>query len=95
MAPRLDMLESHCNRKPLGEVNFNGCSEADIIAFRVPSSPSRKPPKPTDINEMQRMNHDIKKMLHSLKEQLAAVLKAKPARETASSAGIDILKISK
>ncbi|EFN89665.1 Serine/threonine-protein kinase polo [Harpegnathos saltator] len=86
MAPRVDMLESHCNRKPLGEMNFNGCSETDIITFRVPSSPSRKPAKPTDVNEMQRMNHDIKKMLHTLKEQLATVLKAKPAREITSLA---------
>lgn len=95
MAPRLDALESHCNRKPLGEMNFNGCSEADIIAFRVPGSPSRKPAKPTDV-EIQRMNHDIKMMLHTLKEQLAVVLKAKPARETtsASSSGMYSLPLS-
>ncbi|XP_014467750.1 PREDICTED: serine/threonine-protein kinase polo [Dinoponera quadriceps] len=85
MAPRLDVLESHCTRKPLGEMNFNGCTETDIITFRMPSSPSSKPAKPIDVNEVQKINHNIKKMLYTLKEQLAAVLKAKPARETVLS----------
>ncbi|KAL6254638.1 hypothetical protein P5V15_013945 [Pogonomyrmex californicus] len=86
MAPRLDMLESHCNRKPLGEMNLNGYSEQEILACRVPNSPSRKTKSNNEIIEPQRVSHDIRKMLHTLKDQLAAVLKAKPARETASSA---------
>ncbi|XP_011699659.1 PREDICTED: serine/threonine-protein kinase polo isoform X1 [Wasmannia auropunctata] len=85
MAPRLDMLESHCNRKPLGEMNLNGYSEQDILACRVPNSPSRKT-KPNEIVEPQRVNLDIRKMLQTLKEQIAIVLNTKPARETASSA---------
>ncbi|XP_011877733.1 PREDICTED: serine/threonine-protein kinase PLK1 [Vollenhovia emeryi] len=84
MAPRLDMLESHCNRKPLGEMNLNGYSEQEILA-RVPNSPSRKA-KPNEIIEPQRVTLDIRKMLQTLKEQIATVLIARPARETASSA---------
>lgn len=85
MAPRLDVLESHCNRKPLGEMNLNGYSE-QIIACRVPNSPSRKPKPATEVIESQRITLDIKKMLETLKEQIAIVLKTKPARETVSSA---------
>lgn len=90
MAPRLDMLESHCNRKPLGEMNLNGYSEQEILAYRVPNSPSRKNKPNNEIIESQpqRINLDIKKMLQALKEQLASVLKARPGRETASSAGM-------
>lgn len=83
MAPRLDILEMH-NRKPLSEMNFNGCSDEVI---RVSSSPSRKPAKMNDVDEGQRINHDIKHMLYTLKEQLAAVLKAKPAKDVPLSAG--------
>lgn len=86
MAPRLDVLESHCNRKPLGEMNLNGYSE-QIIACRVPNSPSRKPKPNNEVVESQRINLDIRTMLETLKDQIATVLKAKPARETASSAG--------
>ncbi|XP_072763488.1 serine/threonine-protein kinase polo [Anoplolepis gracilipes] len=85
MAPRLDMLESHCNRKPLGEMNLNGYSEQDILASRVPNSPLRKAKLNAEIMEPQRVNHDIKKMLYTLKEQLAAVLKFKPAKDITSS----------
>lgn len=87
-APRLDMLESHCNRKPLGEMNLNGYSEQDILASRVPNSPLRKVKPNNEIAEPQRVSLDIRKMLHTLKEQIAMVLKTKPARETASSAGM-------
>lgn len=86
MAPRLDILESYCNRKPLGEMNLNGFSEQDIIACRVPNSPRKVKPV-TEVIETQKTYHDIKKMLYTLKEQLAVVLKAKPVREIASSAG--------
>ncbi|EZA62672.1 serine/threonine-protein kinase polo [Ooceraea biroi] len=85
MPPRLDMLESHCNRKPLGEMNLNGFSEQDIIACRVPNSPRKVKPA-AEITDTQRASFDIKMMLCTLKEQLAAVLKTKPARETASLA---------
>lgn len=89
MAPRLDVLESHCNRKPLGEMNLNGFSEQDLIAYRVPNSPRKV--KPTgEITE--RASHDIKKMLYTLKEQLATVLLSRPARRMISSTGrIDTL----
>lgn len=87
MAPRLDMLESHCNRKPLVEMNLNGYSEQDILSSRVPNSPSRKT-KPNEIIEPQRVNLDIRKMLQTLREQIAMVLKTKPAREMVSSAGM-------
>lgn len=86
MAPRLDMLESHCNRKPLGEMNLNGYTEQEILS-RVPNSPSRKT-KPNEITEPQRVNLDIRKMLQTLKEQIGIVLRTKPARETISSAGM-------
>ncbi|KAM0728007.1 Serine/threonine-protein kinase polo [Formica fusca] len=85
MAPRLDMLESHCNRKPLGEMNLNGYSEQEILASRVPNSPLRKAKLSTEIIEPQRVNHDIKKLLYTLKEQLAAVLKFKSSKDVTSS----------
>lgn len=85
MAPRLDMLESHCNRKPLGEMNLNGYTEQEILASRVPNSPLRKGKLSTEIVEPQRVGHDIKKMLYTLKEQLAAVLKFKPSKDVTSS----------
>ncbi|KYN28013.1 PREDICTED: serine/threonine-protein kinase PLK1 [Trachymyrmex cornetzi] len=85
MAPRLDMLESHCNRRPLGEMNLNGYTEQDILSNRVPNSPSRKA-KPNEITEPQRVNLDIRKMLQTMKEQIGIVLKTKPAKEIISSA---------
>lgn len=88
MAPRLDMLESHCNRKPLGEMNLNGYSEQDILASRVPNSPLRKAKLSAEtIEQPQRINHDIKKMLHTLKDQLTVVLKYKPAKDITCSEG--------
>lgn len=88
MAPRLDMLELHCNRKPLGEMNLNGYSEQEILACRAPNSPSRKNKPNNEIVEPQRVNLDIRKMLHTLREQIASVLKVRPGREIASSAGM-------
>ncbi|KAG7207750.1 hypothetical protein KM043_009362 [Ampulex compressa] len=87
MAPRLDMLEIHNQRKPLSEMNMNVGGDADNFnpVFRVPNSPARKA-KHDGVNEAQRINLDIRKMLLTLREQLAAVLKANPIRETASSA---------
>ncbi|KAL0104943.1 hypothetical protein PUN28_016529 [Cardiocondyla obscurior] len=87
MAPRLDMLESHCNRKPLGEMNLNGYSEQEILTSRA-NSPSRKIKPNIDVIEPQKVcvNLDIKKMLYTLKEQIAGVLRANPARDTISSA---------
>ncbi|XP_020285437.1 serine/threonine-protein kinase polo isoform X2 [Pseudomyrmex gracilis] len=89
MAPRLDMLELHCNRKPLGEMNLNGYSEQDILASRVPS-PLRKTKTTTECTSAQRAT-EITKMLSTLRAQLATVLKAKPAKEIASSAVADEL----
>lgn len=86
MAPRLDMLEMHNQRKPLSEMNLNAAGDGEDNVFRVPNSPARK--KPTeDVNGVQKINLDIKKMLQTLKEQLTAVLVARPSSETASSAG--------
>lgn len=83
MAPRLDMLEIYNQRKPLSEMNTNVGGE--VLVSR--NSPSRKT-KPVDgINEVQKLNLDIRKMLQTLREQLSAVLKAKPCRETASLTG--------
>lgn len=88
MAPRLDMLEMHNQRKPLTEMNTNVGGEGQDFVFRVPNSPARKT-KPADgVNEVQKMNLDIKMMLHTLREQLAAVLKSKLSRETTLSEGI-------
>ncbi|KAL2719422.1 serine/threonine-protein kinase polo [Vespula squamosa] len=85
MAPRLDMLEMHNQRKPLSEMNLNAGGDGEDNMFRVPNSPARK--KPTeDVNGVQKINLDIKKMLQTLKEQLTAVLVARPSSETASSA---------
>ncbi|XP_076633083.1 serine/threonine-protein kinase polo [Colletes latitarsis] len=85
MAPRLDMLEMHNQRKPLTEMNTNVEAEGPNFVFRVPNSPARKA-KPADgASEMQKMNPDIKTMLQTLREQLSAVLKAKPSWEMAES----------
>ncbi|XP_046832578.1 serine/threonine-protein kinase polo isoform X2 [Vespa crabro] len=84
MPPRLDMLEMHNQRKPLSEMNLNAGGDGEDNTFRVPNSPARK--KPTeDVNGVQKVNLDIKKMLQTLKEQLTAVLVARPSSETASS----------
>lgn len=85
MAPRLDTLELY-NRKPLSEKNMNVGGDGQDFVFRVPNSPARKTKPADSANEVQRMNLDIRKMLQTLKEQLAAVLKSKPNRVTTSSA---------
>lgn len=90
MAPRLDMLEMHNQRKPLSEMNTNVGGEGQNFVFRVPNSPAHKTKVADTISEVQKMNLDIINMLQTLREQLAAVLKAKPSRETTSSAGIII-----
>lgn len=87
MAPRLDMLEMHNQRKPLSEMNTNVGGEGQDFVFRVPNSPVRKTKLADAISEVQKLNLDIRKMLQTLREQLSAVLKAKPSRETTSSAG--------
>ena len=85
MAPRLDMLEIYNQRKPLSEMNTNVGGEGQNLVSR--NSPARKT-KPVDaISEVQKLNHDIRKMLQTLREQLSAVLKAKPSREAASLTG--------
>lgn len=85
MAPRLDMLEIYNQRKPLSEMNTNVGGEGQNLVSR--NSPARKT-KPADaISEVQKLNLDIRKMLQTLREQLSAVLKAKPSRETASLTG--------
>ncbi|OAD54850.1 Serine/threonine-protein kinase polo [Eufriesea mexicana] len=86
MAPRLDMLEMHNQRKPLSEMNTNVGGEGQNFVFRVPNSPAHKTKLADTISEVQKMNLDIRNMLQSLREQVAAVLKAKPSRETTSSA---------
>jgi len=88
MAPRLDCFNQpeYNNRTPLGEMNLNGFSEQDVIACRAPNSPRKLKPI-AEITETQRACHDIKKMLYTLREQLAVVLKAKPARDLTSSTG--------
>lgn len=83
MAPRADTLELYCNRKPLGEMNLNGYTDTGII--RELNSPVRK--TKLAATEAQRVNLDIRQMLHTLREQLAVVLKSKPTKETASSTG--------
>ncbi|KAK0096643.1 hypothetical protein PV326_004840 [Microctonus aethiopoides] len=84
MAPRLDTLESHNQRKPLSEMNQN---EADDKAvFRLPVSPARKIKGIETLSETQKSGRDIRKMLITLKEQVAAVLLTNPARQDASSA---------
>ncbi|XP_012274826.1 serine/threonine-protein kinase polo [Orussus abietinus] len=84
MAPRLDMLEMHNQRKPLSEMNSNVSGDGEYI-FRVPSSPAPKSKQVDNVTNVQKLNLDIKKMLQTLKEQLAAVLKTNPARKTACS----------
>lgn len=79
MPPRLDMLESHCNRKPLSEMNLNGYSEQDNLSNRITVSPRKMKPS-IEIIETQHVN-DIKTMLSTLRQQLAAVLKTKPSRD--------------
>ncbi|KAK0084064.1 hypothetical protein PV325_007665 [Microctonus aethiopoides] len=84
MAPRLDTLESHNQRKPLSEMNQN---EADDKAvFRLPVSPARKIKGIETLSETQKSGRDIRKMLITLKEQVAAVLLTNPERQDASSA---------
>ncbi|XP_053982564.1 serine/threonine-protein kinase polo [Hylaeus volcanicus] len=85
MAPRLDMLEMHNQRKPLTEMNTNVGGEGQDFVFRVPNSPARKTKAVDAVNEVQKTNHDIKKMLQTLKDQLLGVLRAKPSREMAVS----------
>ncbi|XP_076290664.1 serine/threonine-protein kinase polo isoform X2 [Lasioglossum baleicum] len=85
MAPRLDMLEMHNQRKPLSEMNTNIIGEGQDFVFRVPNSPGRKTKPQETVNEVQKLSHDIKNMLQILKEQLAAVLKANLSRETTLS----------
>lgn len=94
MAPRLDMLEMHNQRKPLSEMNMNVGGEGQESLFKVPKSPARKTKPADSMNEVQRMNFDIKKMLQTLREQLAAVLKTMPSRETTMSAGTIIRGLS-
>ncbi|XP_012264966.1 serine/threonine-protein kinase polo [Athalia rosae] len=84
MAPRMDVLEMHNQRKPLTEMNGNGGGDVQDILFRVPRSPAVKT-KAHEVNDEQKLHHDIRKMLQTLKDQLAAVLKTKPARDTVSS----------
>lgn len=86
MAPRLDMLEMHNRRKPLSEMAVNGAGDIEDNMFRVPNSPLRKAKPVEDVNNVQKLNLDIMKMLQTLKEQLATVLMTKPSSEAASSA---------
>lgn len=87
MPPRLDMLESHCNRKPLSEMNLNGHSEQDNLSNRVTNSPRKNKAKDAklvasiEVVESHHVNHDVKTMLFTLRQQLAAVLKTKPSRD--------------
>ncbi|XP_015516563.2 serine/threonine-protein kinase polo [Neodiprion pinetum] len=78
MAPRMDALEMHNQRKPLTEMNGNGCGDINDVLFRVPQSPALKG-KGIEMSEEKKLGLDIKKMLLTLKEQLATVLKTKPA----------------
>ncbi|RLU20300.1 hypothetical protein DMN91_006907 [Ooceraea biroi] len=56
------------------------------IALQSQAAGPRKVKPAAEITDTQRASFDIKMMLCTLKEQLAAVLKTKPARETASLA---------
>ncbi|XP_015186872.1 PREDICTED: serine/threonine-protein kinase polo [Polistes dominula] len=85
MAPRLDMLEMHNQRKPLSEMNLNASGDRDDNGLRMPNSPARKKPS-EDVNHVHKSNLDTKKMLHALKDQLTVVLSTRPSSETASSA---------
>lgn len=83
MAPRVDTLETY-NRKPLSEMNQN--EEDDKGQFRIPKSPaprigSKESESQTDA---QRSGRNVKRMLITLKEQVTAVLAAKPGRTDAS-----------
>lgn len=81
MAPRMDALESLNQRKPLIEMNQNNEQVTDPL-FRVPVSPA--PKNKTDL-AVDKAGKDIRKMLITLKEQVAAVLQVNPARTNASS----------
>ncbi|XP_074115253.1 serine/threonine-protein kinase polo [Cotesia typhae] len=85
MAPRVDTLETY-NRKPLSEMNQN--EEDDKGTFRVPKSPApRIGTKESDSQtDAQRSSRNVKRMLITLKEQVTAVLAAKPGRTDASLA---------
>lgn len=95
MAPRLDTLEMHNNRKPLSEMNMNNYNTGESDVFKIPTSPQRNKllspsnkMKSVEIqtNDVQKINHENKRMLQALKEQLHGVLKSKPAQKMASSA---------
>ncbi|XP_051157827.1 serine/threonine-protein kinase polo [Leptopilina boulardi] len=95
MAPRLDTLEMHNNRKPLSEMNMNNYNAGDAEVFKIPTSPQRNKLlsplnklKATEVNtnDVQKINQENKRMLQALKEQLHGVLKSKPAQKMASSA---------
>lgn len=101
MAPRLDTLEMHNNRKPLSEMNMNNYNAGDAEVFKIPTSPQRNKLlsplnklKATEVNtnDVQKINQENKRMLQALKEQLHGVLKSKPAQKMASSAGIKFLQ---
>lgn len=89
MAPRLDTLETHNQpRQPLHEKHQNGGTGVGITdnhQFIAPNSPAICRPRPDIATEAQKSNRDIRKMLLTLKEQIASVLSAKPARNDASS----------
>ncbi|KAI4502511.1 hypothetical protein M0802_002423 [Mischocyttarus mexicanus] len=84
MAPRLDMLEMHNQRKPLSEMNLNAGGDGDDNASRVPNSSARKKPS-EEVNNVHKSNLNTKKMLNTLKEQLIAVLLVGPSNEAAFS----------
>ncbi|XP_043470480.1 serine/threonine-protein kinase polo [Leptopilina heterotoma] len=95
MAPRLDALELHNNRKPLSEMNMNNYNAGEAEVFKVPASPQRNKilspanklkASEVNSNDVQRINQENKRMLQALKEQLHGVLKSKPAQKMASSA---------
>ncbi|XP_015588056.1 serine/threonine-protein kinase polo [Cephus cinctus] len=86
MAPRSDMLEMHNQRKPLTEMNHNTGKETIDNIPGIPNSPAPKSKSVDGNSEVQKLNHDIKKMLQTLKDQLAAVLSSKPTRKAANSA---------
>lgn len=101
MAPRLDTLEMHNNRKPLSEMNMNNYNTGESDVFKIPTSPQRNKllspsnkMKSVEIqtNDVQKINHENKRMLQALKEQLHGVLKSKPAQKMASSAGIGLFQ---
>lgn len=89
MAPRLDMLELY-NRKPLSEMDVNNGEKVDLISSRKLQSP-RKMNKTDVLNESQKYDPDINKMLQTLKELLGTLLKSKSPKEMASSGKLDPL----